>query len=157
MLFAQAPFGDDELLMVILAGFVVWFVLYFTVKVLFLLTLSRALQRCHPRNRMMEPGQVWLNLIPCFDFVWMFITVNRIADTLDEEFYDLRLDRYSDDYGRNLGTWCMICHICGMIPYIGGLFSLASFVLFVLYWVKISGYSKELAAAGGDDFRDDPD
>jgi hypothetical protein len=40
------------------------------IGILFLLTLHRALDRCSPRNRTMEPGMVWLNLIPLFSMVW---------------------------------------------------------------------------------------
>jgi hypothetical protein len=39
------------------------------INIFFLLTLSRCLSRVQPRNRDMEPGMVWINLIPCFSMV----------------------------------------------------------------------------------------
>ncbi len=35
--------------------------------IFYLLTLSKALNRCSPANRSMSPGQVWLLLIPLFN------------------------------------------------------------------------------------------
>jgi hypothetical protein len=31
----------------------------------------------------MEPGMVWLNLIPVLSLVWQFITVIRVAESLE--------------------------------------------------------------------------
>jgi hypothetical protein len=113
------------------------------IQIFYLLTLSRALRRCRPRNRRMEPGQVWLNLIPCFNIVWIFITVTRLADSLRDEFDDRRL-RADGDFGRTLGITYNVLNLLGAIPYIGAIFSLAGLVCFILYWVKIAGYSRQL-------------
>ena len=44
-------------------------------------------------------------------------------------------------------------NLCGNIPYIGIIFSLVWLILFIIYWVKIAGYSKELAE--GPSFRNE--
>ncbi len=113
------------------------------IQIFYLLTLSRALRRCRPRNRRMEPGQVWLNLIPCFNIVWIFITVTRLADSLRDEFDDRRL-RADGDFGRTLGITYNVLNLLGAIPYIGAIFSMAGLVCFIIYWVKIAGYSRQL-------------
>src|SRR5262245_3407130 len=82
--------------LVILAGVLLVFLVVF---IFFFLTLSKALSRCHWRNRTMEPGQVWLNFIPIFHLVWMFITAVRVSDSLRNEFYDRGWHRRDDDYG----------------------------------------------------------
>jgi len=38
-----------------------------------------------------------------------------------------------------------ILAIISIIPYIGILFGLAGFICWIIYWVKISGYSAKLA------------
>ena len=138
---------------------VVFVVVMFAVQILYLMMLSRTLSRCSPRNRTMEPGQVWLNLIPCFNFVWLFITVNRVAESLEEEFYDRRLPR-EGDFGKGLGITYLCLNLAGMIPYLGVLFSIGALICWIMYWVKISGFSKQLAeddgyGRGSDNERDD--
>jgi hypothetical protein len=50
------------LIIVIVIAVVIGLVIY----IFFLLTLQRCFSRISPANRQMEPGMVWLNLIPCF-------------------------------------------------------------------------------------------
>jgi len=110
----------------------------------------------------MEPGQVWLNLIPIFNIVWQFITVSRVADSLRNEFYDRGWHERNEDYGRGIGTAYCVLNIISAIPYIGGIFALGALVCFIIYWVKIANYSGQLAARTGyhddyDDYDDDDD
>jgi hypothetical protein len=137
--------GDDAVMMVLAIVFCGFAVVFLVLGILFLMTLSRALNRCHPDTRTMEPGMVWLNLIPCFNIVWQFITVIRVSESLDREFYERRLDRRGDDYGKNIGMASCILRLLGGIPYIGALFGLAGLVCGIIYWVKIAGYSRQLA------------
>jgi hypothetical protein len=162
-LLAQAgknPNNDDippELVGVLAAfvcGFLVVLLIVFT---FFFLTLSKALSRCHHRNRTMEPGQVWLNFIPLFHLVWMFITANRVSDSLRNEFYDRGWERGEDDYGRGLGTTACVLWIVGGLPYIGVLFGIGWLVCFIIYWVKIANYSSQLASRYDGDYEDDDD
>jgi uncharacterized membrane protein YhaH (DUF805 family) len=146
--------NDDVFLVVILIFVGVFVLIALAIQIFFLLTLSRLLQRVHPRNRLMEPGQVWLNLIPCFNLVWRFITVNRIHESLRSEFYDLREEERGEDYGKQIGTAWLILELCGFIPYIGTLFSIAGLVCFILYWVKMHGYSQKLKMLGADEIEE---
>ena len=156
------PAADDdippELLIPLLAGVCVFLLVFLVVYVLFLMSLQKALTRCHPDNRAMQPGMVWLNLVPCLNVVWQFLTVIWVADSLDREFRDRRL-RSDGDYGKGLGLASCVLNLLGNIPYIGLLFGLAGLVCFIVYWVKIAGISRQLAeddadaATGGYDDR----
>ena len=132
-----------ELVTMVLGIFVVAVVIGLIISIFFLLTLSKALSLCHPRNRTMEPGMVWLNFIPCFGIIWIFITVNRISESLKNEFYDRRLPD-DGDFGKNLGITYLVLSWLGIIPYLGILFSIAGLICFILYWVKIAGYNTTL-------------
>jgi len=142
------------------------------VAFMYLLTLQKALGRCAPPNRTMEPGMVWLNLIPLFGFFWMFKTVISIGDSLKREFADRNLD-VGGDYGKSLGIWMAALQLGGTVlsnvgrvagsrapSGIGGLLSLVSIVLFIIYWVRIAGFSRIIAAENDrrdDRFDDDDD
>jgi hypothetical protein len=140
--------------MLVVVGVVV--LVAIVIAIFFLLTLSKALSRCSPDNRTMEPAMVWLNLIPCLNIVWQFVTVIRVSESLDNEFYARGYDR-GDDYGKNIGISYCVLNLMGWIPYLGVVFSLAGLVCFILYWVKIAGFSKQLASAGDyDDYDDRP-
>jgi hypothetical protein len=163
-LFAQfqpQPRNNDippELLPVLIGIVCVFLAIGLVIAIFFLLTLSKALSRCRPANRTMEPGMVWLNFVPLLSLVWEFITVIRVAESLKNEYYDRGWDDRGD-FGKNLGLATCILNLLGIVPFIGGLFSLAGLVCFVIYWVKVAGYSKELAERGGDyddDFDDRP-
>ncbi len=108
------------------------------VQIMFLLSLSRCLKAISPRNRKMEPGQVWLNLIPIFNYVWIIMTILRIADSLKDEYDDRGMSE-DGDFGKTLGiiyfATAIACGPVGIIP-------------FIMYWVKIAGYTKALTEGG---------
>src|SRR4051812_11441749 len=82
------------------------------ILIFYLLTLQKALSRVSPRNRLMEPGMVWLNLIPCFNIIWQFVIAVRVPDSLRNEFRDRDQDDGSD-YGKSLALSQAILGIVG--------------------------------------------
>ena len=54
--------------------------------VFFLIHLQKLLNKCSVNNRAMEPGMVWLNLIPLFNLGWVFYTVFKVTESLKTEF-----------------------------------------------------------------------
>jgi len=136
--------NDEEFLTIFIVIMLIAIAIGLTVAIFFYLTLSRCLSRVQPHNRDMEPGQVWLNFIPCFGMVWIFITILRIASSLRKEFEDRGWRSDSESYGQNVGLGYAICALLGAIPYIGFIFSLASLVCFIMYWVQIANFSRQL-------------
>jgi hypothetical protein len=117
-----------------------FFLLVLGIQIMFLLSLSKCLKAISPRNRKMEPGQVWLALIPIFGFVWMIIMILRISESLENEFEDRGL-RGDGDYGKTIGLVYIIGSlVCGPV----------GLVCWIMYWVKIAGFTKALTAGGGD-------
>lgn len=176
-LLAQAAANNDdddlenmppEVAMAILGGLCCLLLVALIVYIFFFLTLSRALNRCHWRNRTMEPGQVWLNFIPLFNIVWQFITVNRVADSLHNEFRDRGWDRRDTDYGRAVGTAFCILNVIGgfingasniepMIALVGLPVGVMGLVCFIIYWVRIATFSRQLLADFDDEYEDEGD
>ena len=176
MLFAQQAGGPPPWLaglgIAVLVGVCVFVIVIITVYVFFLMTLMNALKKCSPRNRKMEPGLVWLNLVPCLNVVWQFLTVVWVADSLKKEF-ESRGVRRESDYGKTLGLTSLVVNIAGgvvsnvmqnvnqqMAMAGAGVSILASvtwLVLFVMYWMRIAGYSRELTEGVEDGYEDDYD
>ena len=137
-----------EAIVILLIIFGSIFLAGFALQIFFLLALSRALGLCRPHNRTIEPGMVWLNLIPIFNLVWMFITVIRVSETLRYEFRDRGRHRRSEDYGHGLGIAMCISWMAGLLPFL---------VLTIVYWVKIADYARRLEYDGSYDFDDEGD
>ncbi|MDO8301735.1 MAG: hypothetical protein Q7T18_00685 [Sedimentisphaerales bacterium] len=49
-----------------------------------------------------------------------------------------------EEPGKKLGLAYAILAICSIIPFVGFLAGIGSLVCFIMYWVKIAGYSKQL-------------
>jgi hypothetical protein len=153
-LFAQqrggAPPGPDAGVLVgVFMFYGVLILIAIIIRVFFLLSMSKCFRQISPRNRQMEPGMVWLALIPIFDIVWIIIMVIRLSDSLRDEFYDRGL-REDGDFGKMLGIlYIVFAIVCGPV----------GLICFIMYWVKVAGYTKQLAArrryADDDDEEDD--
>jgi hypothetical protein len=167
--------GVQEALLIFLCVIGVILAIALAIGISYLLTLQTALSRVAPRNRLMEPGMVWLSLIPCFNIVWAFFIASRVPGSLRNEFMDRGRDD-GGDYGQSMAMTVAVLNVvsfpislAGQVPQmktaaslINGFLSLMSLVLFIMFWVKIYGYSKQLAADDGwrpdrrfDDFDDD--
>lgn len=111
--------------------------------IFYLLTLQKTLNRCAPENRAMAPGLVWLMLIPLFNLVWHFFVVLNVAKSLGAEFQKRGISEEPEP-GKKLGLIMCILAVCGIVPLLGILCSLASLVCWIMYWVKIAGFSGKL-------------
>jgi len=110
-------------------------------------TLYQAFNAVSPRNRDMEPGMIFLMLIPCFGIVWYFFVVIRLASSMEKEFRDRGL-RGDGDFGK-------LCGILVIIPCVGPIFQ-------IMWILKIRGYTAQLQGSGkrrkiSDDDDDDDD
>lgn len=117
------------------------------VLILFLLAMSRALNACAPRNRTMEPGQVWLTFIPLVGIVFYIMAILKVPESLEREFRSRGM-RDDGDYGKTLGIWFIVTSfVCPGVH----------LVLWIMYWVKISGLTKQLAGRPARSDYDDED
>jgi hypothetical protein len=112
--------------------------------IFYLLTLQNVLIRCAPASRTMEPGMVWLSLIPFFNLIWNFFVVMGIAKSLGNEYVRRRMPSPEPAPGQSIGLAMSICMCCCIIPLLGALTGLVAFVLWILYWIKVAEYSRRL-------------
>jgi len=128
-----------------LIGSLVLFAILLIPAIFYLMTLQKTLNRCSPENRAMNPGLVWLMFIPFFNLIWHFMIVLNMTKSLAAEFQKRGLAEEPKP-GQNLGLAMCILACTGIIPILGALGSLGALVCWILYWVKIAGYSKKLEA-----------
>jgi len=112
--------------------------------IFFLITLQKALSRCEPGSRTMTPGQVWLCLVPVFNLIWTVFVVNAISDSLYSEFTRRGMVEEPQP-GRSLGLAFAILGVISIVPILGFVTGIAALVCWILYWVKIAGYSEKIA------------
>ncbi len=140
--------GDAAVALGMMCFYGLFFVAIIAIEVMFLLSMSRCLKAVSPRNRKMEPGQVWLCFIPLFGTVWFILMILRIAESLELEYEDRDL-RSDGDFGKTMGIISFVSAlVCGCI----------SPIFIIIYWVKINGYTrtlKESPGSGRDDYDDD--
>lgn len=119
------------------------------IAIFYILTLVRALQKCAPQSRTMQPGMVWLLLIPLFGLVWHFFVVMGMSNSLGNEFRVRGMANAPQEPGKQVGLGMCICAVCGVIPYLGILASVAGLVLWVMYWMKMAEFSQMLDLPAG--------
>ena len=118
------------------------------IQVLILYLLYDAQRAIPPEHRRIEPGQVWLLLIPLFNLVWNFFVFIRIPESYQSYFYSR--GRYDvGDGGKSLGMWFSICTACSLIPCLGIIPAFVGLVVLIVFLVKITtlkGRVPQLAA-----------
>lgn len=112
--------------------------------IFYILSLQNTFKEISISNRKMEPGNVWLMLIPLFGLVWQFFIVDRLADSLKAEFATRNIMVDEDRPGYSIGLTYCILFCCGIIPVLGALASLGGIVCWIIYWVKINDYRTKL-------------
>lgn len=119
-------------------GVIILFFLFFSN------TLQKTLEEISPENQKMYPGNVWLSLIPVFGFVWGFIVVNRMADSLEAEFSKRNIQINENRPGYSIGITYCVLFCCSCIPIIGIIPFIAGWVFLIVYWIKINNYKIKL-------------
>jgi hypothetical protein len=126
---------------------------FFLIFACYLATLSDALKKCAPDSRTMNPGKVWLTLIPIFGQIWQFVVVMNVTKSLEAEYARREIPRPEGHMGRNIGLAKCICECYIFIPKIDhfvalvvSVLALASLMLWIIYWIRVAGYSRVLDA-----------
>jgi len=128
-----------------LIGALIGFAIALVPLIFYVLTLQKAINRCAPENQAMQPAMTWLLLIPCVNLIWHFFVVLNLSKTLGAEFQKRGMAEEPEP-GKLLGLIMCGLFCASIIPVIGALFSLGGLVCWILYWIKIAGFSKKLEA-----------
>jgi hypothetical protein len=152
-----------------------WFLLlglFLIVAILFLLTQQNTLKAIQRDNRLMNPGLVWLELIPVFGQCWQFLVAARIAGSIRKELEFRQEDTIlglSEDSAIGLEgrrptyvigiTYCTL-NVIGIflnlfmtigpgsrLLLVPGLINLAGVICWIIYWVRLASAKRELLRA----------
>ncbi len=133
---------DQVAIIRIVAGILAVCVL--VVGILYLAFLAGVLRKCSPSARTMQPGMVWLSLIPLFNLIWCFFVVSALANSLGNEFRLRKIPIDDPKPGKSIGISMAVCGACMIIPLVNALALLPRLILWIIYWVKIAEYSRRL-------------
>jgi hypothetical protein len=140
-------FGDFAAISAIAGGLLIGFLIFLIPSIFFLLTLQKALTRVAPERRTMNPPMVWLGLIPLFSVVWNFIMVNALSKSLGAEL-TARNRPHENEPGKTIGlVWASLNAAC-LIPGLAFLLGIPVLIMWIIYWVKIAGFSAKIADPG---------
>lgn len=104
--------GGEVVGLMFLAGCGLGFLVLLGLGIWMLYLIYRAAASVPPEHRRIEPGMVWMLLIPLFNFVWMFFVVSRVSGGLASALQSRGVDR--GDCGRFKGmffAWCNTAQI----------------------------------------------
>lgn len=142
--------GGTEILLILFV-----LVIFLVPMILFLLTQQNTLKAIRPDHRRIQPGEVWLQLIPLFNIVWQFIVVSRISESIRNEINGRTTDSFLGDANPiftsdveprptySIGLAYCILGLGGIIPFLGWLASLAALVCWIIYWTQIAAYKNK--------------
>jgi cobalamin synthase len=120
--------------------------------VFYILTLSRALSKCSVERRTIQPGTLWILLVPLVNLVWDFIVVLGMVKSLGNEFRARNAHDVEPEPGKSIGIAMAVCAVCAVIPIVGIIAGIAYLVLWIFYWMKMADFSRKLdtsSATGG--------
>lgn len=122
--------------------------------IFFLISQQNTLKAIQPANRLMEPGMVWLQLIPLFGMIWQFFVVNRIAESIQRELTGrmgiAQQQPVQNAFGQNptqsAGVAYCVLFCLSVVPYplLRGLFSLGCVICWIIYWVELVKYKNKI-------------
>jgi hypothetical protein len=125
-------------------GFVVVLVAGLLVVLAFLSAIARVLRCVQPEHRRMEPGQVWLNLIPVFNFIWATVTVERVAESLRGEFAARGMHGPDERYGRRTGLTMLVLLLIVIPPVVAVVSYPLALGYAIAYWRHMNRYAERL-------------
>ena len=149
-------FSTEEVLLIV---FAVLFVLgILACYIFFLLEQQNILKAIQPENRAMRPGEVWLQLIPIFNFVWQFIVVIRISDSIQREYASWENDSIiglpdaeiahilntRPTYEIGLAYCILSCCQLIPIPILREIIGIAAIICWIIYWVKLVEFRRSI-------------
>ena len=92
----------------------------------------------------MNPGLVWLMLIPLFNLVWHFFVVKNVSDSIKS--WAAEKGATVDDAGYTIGLVACIANACGLVPLVNILAGPVGLVCMIIWWVKVAGFNKLMSA-----------
>ncbi len=112
--------------------------------ILYLLFLQKLLKSITQQNQKMIPGHVWMLLIPGYSLYFQFVLVNKIADSIAGEQRTKGVECSETRPGYGLGIVMCILFCASILPYLGMAAGIGGLVVWIMYWIRLNNYKKQL-------------
>jgi len=143
MFLAQHMRNEDIAGLIGVVGGLIGVVIGLGILIAIILILQSVFKRIPPEHREMEPGMVWLLLIPCFNVVWNFFVYPKLSNSLKSYFNSIgRVD--VSDCGAGLGLAYAVLAAVSIIPYLNCLTGPACLIVLIIYLVKVTGLKNQI-------------
>jgi hypothetical protein len=138
----QQGLPPEAITAIVIVG-VIGVIIGLAITIALILALASCFKRIPPQYRLMEPGMVWLLLIPCFNIVWIFFVYLRLPLSYQNYF---RAHGRTDvgDCGYQLGLWYCISVVASVIPFVNYCAGPIALVLLIIYLVKVLGLKGQI-------------
>jgi hypothetical protein len=142
--FEDLPLAAQVAIIVIASLF---FLVMLGIGIFILYLLYKLLDALPPQYRLMEPGMVWLLLIPCFNLIWNFFVYPRISRSY-QHYFNAQGRTDVGDCGATLGIFYSVCAVLISIPCVnyvtGFICGPAMLILIIIYLVKLHELKKQI-------------
>jgi len=113
------------------------------VAIVICVLLSGCYSRIPAQFRLMEPGMVWLMLIPLFSMVWVFFVTARLSKSF-QNYFNAHGRTDVGDCAQQIGLWYSICTAACLVPCVNYVAGPAALVLLIIYLVKVMGLKNQI-------------
>jgi hypothetical protein len=137
----------------LIIGFVFGLVLFLLPAIFFLRSVATSLGQTR-RHHGVAPGLAYLALIPIFSMGWQFYLLINVTKGVKGRYGELGWNPGDAGYGLGL-TACILNVAVGFLnvllsrtsagPALVALLGLGGLIVWIVYWVKLSGFNKQLA------------
>jgi hypothetical protein len=118
-----------------------FFAIAWGIQILIAWIIYSAQSTLPPQHRRMEPGLVWLLLIPLFHLIWNFFVFQQVPDSF-QSYFASRGQPQIGATEKSIGLWYSICAACAIVPCVGLFVAITALVLLIIFLVKISALKK---------------
>lgn len=95
-------------------------------------------------HRQVQPGQMWLLMIPLFNLVWNFFTWPKIAQGYQAHFTAVGRAGHGENVYKLSMAYCIVT-ACAVVPCVNYLAGPASLVLIIIMLVQLNGLKTDAA------------
>ena len=133
----------------ILLAFLIALAVGLAINIVICTLLYMCFNRIPPEHRKMQPGFVWLLLIPVFGLIWNFFIYLRLPESF-QSYFSAQGRTDVGDCGRGVGLWYAICAAAAFVPCVNYVAAPAALVLVIIFLVKAFDLRGQIPQPGMD-------
>lgn len=130
---AIAGMGFTTILLIV-AAILVPMVLYF-------LTLQRVMNKLSPANKPFAGELIWIGIVPGIGPIWHLVYIAMLSNAIQKDY---TAAGQTNNGAMPIAIASIVAAVLCVIPLINLIAIVAAFVLWIIYWVKMADYNRQL-------------